>query len=40
GWDGTDQGQLLPPGTYIYSATLRYTDGSHQVVRGQITLMR
>jgi gliding motility-associated-like protein len=40
GWDGTDQGQPLPSGTYIYSATLRYTDGSHQVVRGQITLMR
>lgn len=40
GWDGTDQGQPLPSGTYIYSATLRYTDGSRQVVRGQITLMR
>lgn len=39
-WDGTDQGQPLPPGTYIYSATLRYTDGSSQQVRGQITLMR
>jgi gliding motility-associated-like protein len=40
GWDGTDGVQPLPPGTYIYSATLRYTDGSSQLVRGQITLMR
>jgi gliding motility-associated-like protein len=40
GWDGTDAGQPLPPGTYIYSATLHYTDGSSQMVRGQITLMR
>ncbi|WP_020568761.1 T9SS type B sorting domain-containing protein [Neolewinella persica] len=40
GWDGTDGTQPLPPGTYIYSATLRYTDGTSQLVRGQITLMR
>lgn len=41
GWDGTDQGQQpLPPGNYAWSASIRYTDGSSQVVRGQITLMR
>lgn len=41
GWDGTDQGQQqLPPGNYAWSASIRYTDGSSRVVRGQITLMR
>jgi len=42
GWDGNEQGsgQPLPPGTYVWSAALRYTDGSSQAVRGQITLMR
>lgn len=39
-WDGTQAGQPLPVGDYVYSATLRYTDGSSQVIRGQITLMR
>jgi len=42
GWDGNEQGsgQPLPPGTYVWSAGLRFSDGSSQVVRGQITLMR
>lgn len=40
GWDGTDQGQPLPPGNYVYSAILRFTDGSRQVVKGEITLLR
>lgn len=42
GWDGNEQGsgQPLPPGTYVWSAGLRFTNGSSQVVRGQITLMR
>ena len=41
GWDGTDLGQQdLPPGNYAWSASIRFTDGSSRVVRGQITLMR
>jgi gliding motility-associated-like protein len=42
GWDGNEQGsgQPLPPGTYVWSASLRYADGSSRAVRGQITLMR
>lgn len=42
GWDGNEQGsgQPLPPGTYVWSAGLRFTDGSSRLVRGQITLMR
>lgn len=42
GWDGNEQGsgQPLPPGTYVWSAGLRFADGSSRVVRGQITLMR
>jgi len=39
-WDGTDRGQALPPGTYVYSAIVRFADGSQLPVRGQITLMR
>lgn len=40
GWDGTDSGRPLPPGNYVYSAILRFTDGSRQVVKGEITLLR
>lgn len=42
GWDGNEQvsGQPLPPGTYVWSASLRYADGSSRVVMGQVTLMR
>ncbi len=39
-WDGTQAGQPLPPGNYVYSGTLRYTDGSSQRIRGKITLLR
>ncbi|MEM9930996.1 MAG: T9SS type B sorting domain-containing protein, partial [Bacteroidota bacterium] len=39
-WDGTQAGQPAPIGNYFYSATLRYTDGSSQLIKGQITLMR
>lgn len=39
-WDGTDQGQPMPPGTYIYSAVVRFSDGKQLPIRGQITLMR
>jgi gliding motility-associated-like protein len=42
GWDGNEQGsgQPLPPGTYVWSAGLRFADGSSKAVRGQLTLMR
>jgi len=41
GWDGMDQGRrALPSGNYAWSASIRYSDGSSRLVRGQIMLMR
>ncbi|MEL7161746.1 MAG: T9SS type B sorting domain-containing protein [Bacteroidota bacterium] len=40
GWDGTENGTPLPPGNYLYSAAIRFADGSTLPVRGQITLLR
>lgn len=40
GWDGTSQGQPLPPGIYAWSASINYANGERQLVRGQITLVR
>ncbi|MEM6769761.1 MAG: T9SS type B sorting domain-containing protein [Bacteroidota bacterium] len=41
GWDGRDRnGQEMNAGTYVFSATIRYTDGSTQKISGPITLMR
>ena len=40
-WDGRDgSGQPLDAGTYLYAATVRFTDGSTKNVSGTITLMR
>lgn len=41
GWDGRDgSGQELSVGTYLYTATVRFTDGSTKNIGGEITLMR
>lgn len=40
GWDGNSGGEPMPPGTYVWSASIRYRDGERQIVRGQITLLR
>lgn len=41
GWDGRDgAGQELNAGTYLYTATVRFTDGTSKVIGGEITLMR
>jgi gliding motility-associated-like protein len=39
-WDGRQQGQALPAGVYVYAAELRFLDGTTQVFKGEILLMR
>lgn len=40
GWDGTVNGKRADMGTYVYFATLEYADGSTQVIKGTILLIR
>ena len=40
GWNGIHQGELMPSGTYIYSALVRYSDGRESVVSGDFLLLR
>lgn len=38
-WDGTFSGKLMNPGVFVYKATLRYKDGTREVVTGDVTLL-
>ncbi|MBO9730116.1 MAG: gliding motility-associated C-terminal domain-containing protein [Chitinophaga sp.] len=40
GWDGNIKGQPAPIGTYVYMATVEYLDGTTQLVKGVVTLIR
>jgi len=40
GWDGRYQGEIMPPGVYVYSAQVLLTDGSTKQLQGTITLSR
>jgi gliding motility-associated-like protein len=40
GWDGTQQGRLQPIGVYFYAIRLRLNDGSEQVRKGSVNLLR
>lgn len=40
GWDGYVKGQLAPMGSYVYFATVEFLDGTTQVVKGVVTLIR
>ena len=40
GWDGSFNGQEAEPGTYVYFATIIFTNGSEQVYKGTVTLIR
>ena len=39
-WDGTQQGKIVKPGTYVYVATLHLRQGRTQQISGLITLIR
>ena len=40
GWDGLHRGVLMASGSYIYSARLRYVNGTSEVIRGEVALLR
>jgi len=40
GWDGNVNGKPSPMGTYAYFATVEFLDGTTQLVKGTVTLIR
>jgi gliding motility-associated-like protein len=40
GWNGYLHGQPAPPGTYVYQVVMRFGDGSRQVYKGTVILIR
>jgi gliding motility-associated-like protein len=40
GWNGYLHGQPAPPDTYVYQILMRYADGSHQLYKGTVILIR
>ena len=40
GWDGAFRGQKMNPGVYIWYVELEYTDGSTEILKGDILLAR
>ena len=40
GWDGTFKGATLPSGVYVFWAELELYDGTIQVVKGEVNLIR
>lgn len=40
GWNGYLDGKPAPPDTYIYQVVLRFSDGSRQVYKGTLILIR
>ncbi|MBK6931557.1 MAG: gliding motility-associated C-terminal domain-containing protein [Saprospirales bacterium] len=39
GWQGTFQGQTVPPGAYLYVTEVELPDGSRELLSGNITVM-
>ena len=40
GWDGTFKGKKMNTGVFVYFITVRYFDGSTEVFKGDLTLIR
>lgn len=40
GWDGTIKGQPAAMGAYVYFATVEYMDGTTELIKGSVTLIR
>jgi gliding motility-associated-like protein len=40
GWDGTLWGEPLNPAVFVYYAQVRYTDGSTELITGDVVLMK
>jgi gliding motility-associated-like protein len=40
GWNGYLHGQPAPPDTYVYQVVMRFSDGSRQIYKGTVILIR
>lgn len=40
GWDGTHNGEPLPPGVYTYTASVKFVDQVTRIIKGDVTLLR
>lgn len=40
GWDGSYRGEAALPGVYVYIAVVRYIDGTTELFRGDVTVLR
>ncbi|HNG89833.1 MAG TPA: gliding motility-associated C-terminal domain-containing protein, partial [Saprospiraceae bacterium] len=40
GWDGRHDGRLAPPGIYVWTAEVEYTDGERQQFQGEVGIVR
>jgi len=40
GWDGTDGGRDLNPGTFVYTLEVTFADGPREVFTGDVTLIK
>lgn len=40
GWDGTYNGDPLPPGVYTYAASVLFVDRITRIIKGDVTLLR
>ncbi|MCU0346439.1 MAG: gliding motility-associated C-terminal domain-containing protein [Saprospiraceae bacterium] len=40
GWDGTHRGKLLDTGVFVYYAEIEFVDGTKQLYKGDVTLVR
>jgi len=40
GWDGTHNGKELNPGVFVYTVNATMIDGSHQQLKGNVTLIK
>jgi CHU_C Type IX secretion signal domain len=40
GWDGTQRGESVMPGVYVYLAVVRFINGEVEVFKGDVTVVR
>ena len=40
GWDGTENGKLLNPATFVYVLEVTFAEGGAETYTGDITLVR
>lgn len=39
-WDGKYKGEIVPQGSYVWIAKMRFVDGTDRIVRGNVTAIR